>query len=65
MSVTVTFQCGGCFAKAEGTTFLQREQHASEVAPEGWIAFDPYTGCCYCQDCWAAIEATPKENHND
>ena len=23
--------------------------------PEGWIAFDPYTGCCYCQDCWASI----------
>lgn len=30
------------------------------VAPEGWIASDPYTGCCYCPACWDEIMA-PKE----
>lgn len=23
----------------------------------GWVPFDPYTGCCYCEDCWESIEA--------
>ncbi len=23
--------------------------------PEGWVSFDPYTGCCYCPECWASI----------
>jgi hypothetical protein len=27
------------------------------LAPEGWMPFDPYTGCCYCGTCWTAIEA--------
>lgn len=27
------------------------------AAPEGWMPFDPYTGVCYCPDCWAGIEA--------
>ena len=34
-----------------------------DVAPEGWIAFDPYTGCCYCPACWAEIES-PEEESN-
>ena len=25
------------------------------VTPQGWIAFDPYTGCTYCPKCWAEI----------
>ena len=74
--ITVNFECGGCFAKEEGTTWLKRsfasvtgKTHGfgtykydtpQDVAPEGWIAFDPYTGCCYCPDCWAEIEA-PEE----
>jgi hypothetical protein len=70
MTVTVSFECGGCFEKAEGTTWLNRYEasrmgnwvsHATtnpqDVAPEGWIAFDPYTGCCYCPKCWAWIES--------
>ena len=72
MSVTVNFSCGGCDAKAKGTTFLKRTFHGlngksygfghwhfdqpQDVAPDGWIAFDPYTGCCYCPKCWAEIE---------
>lgn len=33
-----------------------------DVTPEGWVAFDPYTGCCYCPTCWASIvDAKPLE----
>lgn len=71
MTVKVLFECGGCFVKAEGTTWLERRfvsisgrSHGfghyeytkpQDVAPEGWVAFDPYTGCCYCPDCWSEI----------
>lgn len=73
MGVTVKFSCGGCDATAAGTRPLRnvftsfsgrsygfgtyREDLASEVAPEGWTAFDPYTQCCYCPACMASIEA--------
>jgi hypothetical protein len=33
--------------------------------PAGWVAFDPYTGCCYCPECWAEIikpEEAPDED---
>lgn len=26
-----------------------------DVAPEGWVAFDPYTYCTYCPKCWNEI----------
>lgn len=26
-----------------------------DVLPEGWVAFDPCTQCCYCPTCWAGI----------
>ena len=35
-----------------GTVFTNS---AKTVAPEGWVAFDPYTYCCYCPKCWAEI----------
>jgi hypothetical protein len=25
------------------------------AAPEGWVAFDPWTGMTYCPTCWASI----------
>ena len=71
MSVTVTFSCDGCSKTTPGTTYLGRRfrafsgrgygfgtwEHdkAGDVAPEGWVAFDPYTGACYCPDCWDGI----------
>lgn len=68
MSVTVVFSCGGCSAKADGTTFIQREFEqltsmfgkwlpwdVDAATPEGWVASDPYTGCCYCPECWMFI----------
>ena len=73
MGVKVIFECGGCFAKAEGTAQLhapfvsvsgkpygfgsRREELASSVTPEGWVAFDPYTACTYCPACWEGIMA--------
>lgn len=73
MSVTVTFHCGGCDAKVEGTKPLRREFRSfsgrgygfgasmpsntvEDVCPEGWMAYDPYTYCTYCPECWASIE---------
>ena len=32
-------------------TFSHTKQPQS-VIPEGWIAFDPYDGNCYCPKCW-------------
>ena len=26
-----------------------------DVTPTGWVAFDPWTQCCYCPDCYAEI----------
>ena len=73
MSVTVRFECGGCFAKTEGTKWIGSEfisltgrgygfghwkrDTVESVAPDGWVAFDPYTQCCYCPKCWEEIES--------
>ncbi len=72
MSVTVNFECGGCFDKAKGIKPLRRRFESfrgrlggwgtyktdtvEDVAPEGWVVYDPYTHCCYCPKCWAEIE---------
>ena len=26
-----------------------------DVAPKGWVPFDPYTHATYCPECWAGI----------
>ena len=75
MSVRVSFECNGCFKKADGTARIERafrsfsgKSHGfgpaigvylntiEDVAPEGWVPYDPYTYCTYCPDCWKAIE---------
>jgi len=33
----------------------QEPPRIASLAPEGWVAFDPWTACTYCKDCWAAI----------
>ena len=43
------------FMVARSSTRIQ------DHAPEGWIAFDPYTQCTYCPDCWAGIEQEQPE----
>lgn len=72
--VALTYECGGCDAKATAEACLVREftsvsgrdygigQWATvwpdeiELAPEGWLASDPYTQRTYCPACWAKIE---------
>lgn len=74
MSLKVMFCCDGCHKQAPGTTYLRRHFDSfngrgygwgsyrtdtpEDVKPEGWQAFDPYTGCCYCPECWDDIETT-------
>jgi len=69
--IKVIFECGGCFEKAEAT--MRRKfvslsgkgwgfgsyhtDNIDDIAPEGWVAFDPYTQCTYCPSCWKAIES--------
>jgi hypothetical protein len=73
MPVTITLNCGGCDARAEGTAPLRRnfvsfsgQDHGfgqfrtgtvEDITPEGWMPYDPYTQCTYCPKCWASIEA--------
>ena len=56
MSVLVRFECDGCLdGKTEGLKWLSWNDQIQDIAPEGWIAFDPFTGCCYCPSCWEDI----------
>lgn len=66
MTIKVVLTCGGCFAETSVDVREEVEQISEnwvrkrvpripEVTPEGWVAFDPYTGCCYCPECWAGI----------
>lgn len=69
MSVMVTFECGDCdravTVRAESRfVSLTGRDHGfgsrvpdsiPSLAPEGWVAFDPFTGCCYCPECWDHI----------
>lgn len=73
MSITVTYECSGCDAIETVRGLMQRwdlirpgatfdlcqirTPTIKTAAPEGWMPFDPYTGCCYCPKCWAWIEA--------
>lgn len=74
--ITVTFHCGGCDAVAQGTKPLYKPFHGSQgswgfgqhrwdaietVAPEGWLAADPWTAMCYCPTCAKEVmDDTPK-----
>lgn len=42
---------------------VQPANTPQDVAPPGWIAFDPYTFATYCPACWESIEgsAVPRE----
>ena len=76
--IKVIFECGGCDATAEGRLWRKFRSFSGrsygfgtyhtttpqEAAPEGWIAFDPYTQVTYCPDCWADIGATPMSDRN-
>ena len=69
--ITVTFRCGGCDAKAQGTAPLSREfvsfsgrshgiggyhwNTVADVTPEGWTASDRI-GATYCPACTKSLE---------
>lgn len=73
--IEVIFECGGCFKKASarmkrkfisitGKSWGFGSAHTDtieEITPDGWIAFDPYTYCTYCPECWASIESPKRE----
>lgn len=41
------------------------EQTPDDFAPEGWVASDPYTACCYCPKCWDGIMSSPANATSD
>ena len=63
--ITMLFRCGGCDATAEGTGRLEKGASAQGIAPQGWVAFDPYTSCTYCPECWAEIVSIPERHRSD
>jgi hypothetical protein len=44
------------FGGGRGGFYRTLPWDVDDVVPEGWVASDPYTGCCYCPKCWAEIE---------
>lgn len=65
MGVTITYSCGGWRAArwiatapqiCEGGFVTKRAPSIPDLAPEGWMVYDPYTGCTYCPTCWDSIE---------
>lgn len=36
-----------------------------DVTPEGWIAYDPWTYCTYCPECFDSIANPEKEEARD
>lgn len=48
--------------RSYGIGLLQWACGVENVVPEGWVAFDPYTGCTYCPKCWAEIIDPHGEN---
>jgi len=79
MGLRLIYECGGCDATAEahmerhfdsfngkGYGFGKwREDRPQDVAPDGWIAYDPWTSCTYCPACWAEITKLPEITHAD
>ena len=81
MPVQVTFKCSGCWEAEAGPFTLgkrfqsfdgkgygwgqYRYDQPADVVPEGWVAYCPYTGCCYCPECWQLIEETMKTNEDE
>lgn len=71
MSIKILFECDGCFGVVESDRVTREFESFSgkghgfgrwsapkvaDYAPNGWFAFDPYTSCTYCPECWAEIQ---------
>ena len=78
--IDVIFRCGGCDESVTVRNAIRRtfrsisgmghgfgtysENSVADSAPEGWVAFDPYTQVTYCPECWAEIEADAQATNN-
>ena len=78
MPIDATFRCGGCDASATVSNAIHRRFQSfsgrghgfgayrvtpvEDAAPDGWVAFDPYTQVTYCPECWASIEGGSKDD---
>lgn len=71
MSIHIVYFCSGCPREATvnvGANVISvpigggidrvavEKPRVDESAPDGWIAFDPYTHVTYCPECWDRIE---------
>lgn len=66
MSVMLELRCGGCDATAtvgplrrrfhpvngHGGLGINLTDPVESLTPRGWIMFDPWTFCTYCDICW-------------
>lgn len=71
MTTRLLLSCDGCHTETRSEKWLERRfvsvsgrsygfgqwEHDApqDLAPDGWIVSDPYTGCTYCPECWADI----------
>lgn len=81
MSIRILFTCDGCYTEYQpihlGPRIFRGVNGKSygfgsyeyptvrENAPEGWQAYDPFTGMCYCPVCWSSIENGPSEKDKE
>lgn len=75
--IRLLLSCGGCDATAISDGLLTTEfisfsgrghgfgvwklRDPEEIAPPGWVLFDPYTACTYCPDCAADLGLVERE----
>lgn len=62
MTVKCEFMCDGCGVTASGSASLDRQrwnetlsESVQRTAPDGWVAFDPFTRVSYCPACWLYV----------
>ena len=70
MSVSIVLNCDGCEASTQGGSMYRHlgprvghslylrptlEAAFEAAVPDGWVAYDPWTYCTYCPDCWESI----------
>ena len=77
MSVMLDLQCNGCDAATRvgplrrravsvfgGGLCVIKTDDPEDLAPEGWVMFDPWTYLVYCPTCWAVIESSDDEEEH-
>ncbi len=51
--------------RSHGLGVVVPANSVEDLAPEGWVAYDPYTYATYCPKCWAEIETPKEQRHAD